>query len=266
VNVRRSAGKADKASYEVNAVVRVLGLLECLSRDGRRRSLDELAAATGIPRATTFRLLRTLQQRGYVQRSEDGYALGFRCFLLGAAAGSVLDVRTQALPHLVTLRDATGETVQVAVLEEWRVVYLERVLSQRPVAYMKSRAGAILPAHCTGLGKALLAHRPPEEVAAWYRREGLPRFTPSTITSVEALLAELEAVRRRGYAIDEQERELGVRCIAAPIRDATGAVVAAVSVAAPGERLPAQLAGSAVAAQVVACAAGISRHLGYVPP
>ena len=242
--------------------MRLLDLLEAFTEDGAH-SLTDLSARTGIPKPTAFRLLRTLEDRGYVRRGGGQYALGFRCFILGATATRDLDVRTQALPHLVALRDATGETVQVAVLESWRVVYLERVLSERPVAYMKSRAGAVLPAHCTGLGKALLAFRPPEEVAAHYRVAGLPRFTPSTITDVDALLAELDAIRRRGYATDEEEREIGVRCVAAPVRDHRGEVVAAISVAGPGERLPRPLVDSHTAEQVVTCAAAISNHLGY---
>lgn len=165
-----------------------------------------------------LRLLRTMEDRGYVERRGAAYALGAKLFALGNIAGADLDLRTRALPHLVALRDGTGETVQIASLDNWQVVYLERVLSEQPVAYMKSRAGTVLPAYCIGLGKVLLAHRPVDEVATWSRAQRFARLTPTTITTTAGLLAELASIRERGYAVDREEREPGVTCIAAPVR------------------------------------------------
>jgi DNA-binding IclR family transcriptional regulator len=129
---------------------------------------------------------------------------------------------------------------------------------------MRSRVGVVLPAYCTGLGKALLSELPPEEVERWSRTQHFPRLTSTTLTSSEELLAELAAIRRRGYALDQEEREVGVTCIAAVVRDDTGAPVAAISAAGPIDRLPRELEGSEMATQVVTAAAGISERLGFV--
>jgi DNA-binding IclR family transcriptional regulator len=252
------------AGYTVDAAAKALQILSVFSQNERRMSLAELAARTGIPRATAFRLLSTLEQSGFLVKESAEYRLGFKCFVLGSIAGADLDLRREAVPHLTALRDATGETTQIAVLDNWHVVFLERVLSRQAVAYMTSRAGAVLPAYCTGLGKVLLAHRPEEAVTAWAATQTFKALTPNTVTTVHRLLEELAATRERGYAVDEQERESGVSCIAAPVRDADGDVVAAISVAGPTDRMPGELVGSEMAAQVVAAARALSTHLGWV--
>jgi len=256
------ARTAQTSRYTVDAAAKALELLNGFSFQERRLSLAELAARTGIPRATAFRLLSTLEEAGYVVKENGDYRLGIKCFVLGNIVGADLDLRQVAHPHLVALRDRTGETTQIAILDNWQVVYLERVLSPRPVGFMRSRAGAILPAYCTGLGKTLLAFRPEADVAQWAATQTFKAVTPHTITSRKRLIEELRAIRARGYGIDEQEREVGVRCVAAPIRNHEGEVVAAISVAAPSERMPRALVGSAVAKAVVGSAHDISVQLG----
>jgi DNA-binding IclR family transcriptional regulator len=255
----------DAGRYTVSAVSKALQLLSAFSVRERQMSLAELASRTGIPRATAFRLLSTLEGDGFVVKEEGEYRPAFKCFVLGNVAAASLDLRREARPHLVALRDETGETTQVAILDSWQVVYLERVLSRQAVGYMTSRAGAILPSYCTGLGKVLLAHRPEAEVAAWAATQTFRAHTPNTVTSVDRLFEELRAIRERGYGTDEQEREVGVRCIAAPIRDHEGEVIAAISVAGPSERMPRQLIGSEMASKVLAAAQAVSLRLGYVP-
>lgn len=250
--------------YRVDAAVKALALLEAFSYEDRRLSLAELSARTGVPRATAFRLLATLEETGFLVKRGSEYQLGFKCFLLSNIAAADLDLRAIARPFLETLRDSTGETTQMAILQDWRIVYLDRVLSRQAVAYMTSRAGAVLPAYCTGLGKALLAHEPEEAVTSWARRQSFAAYTPTTLTDPDALVADLRTIRERGYAIDDQEREVGVRCVAAPIRDADGRVVAALSAAGPSQRLPRQLTGSPLAQSVVAAARGVSHSLGFV--
>jgi DNA-binding IclR family transcriptional regulator len=247
----------------VSAVVRALHILSAFSLRERKLSLAKLATRTGIPRATVFRLLRTLEEEGFLVKEDGEYRPGFKCFVIGSVAAASIDLRKEAYASLVALRDATGETTQIAILDSWQVVYLERVLSPQAVGYMTSRAGAILPAYCTGLGKVLLAYRPEAEVAAWAATQIFKAHTPTTLTSVEKLMESLRAIRERGYGTDEQEREVGVRCIAAPIRNHDGEVVAAISVAGPAERMPRRLVGSEMAGQVVAAAHAVSRRLGY---
>ena len=248
--------------YTVDAAAKALDLLNVFSFTERKLSLNNLAARTGIPRATAFRLLATLEQSGFIAKVGAEYRLGIKCLVLGNVVAADLDVREKAHPHLVALRDATRETTHVAVLHQWQVVYLDRVPSLQPVGFMQSRTGAILPAHCTALGKTLLAHQPEAEVAAWASSTTLEALTPYTHTSPELLLEELRLIRERGYALDEQEHEIGVRCIAAPIRNHRGDIVAAISVAGPEYRMPETMTGSAMVEQVCASARAISRELG----
>ena len=248
--------------YTVDAAAKALDLLNAFSFNDRRLALSDLAARTGIPRATAFRLLSTLEASGFVTKIDGVYQLGVKCFVLGNIVAADLDLKDVAHPHLVGLRDATRETTHLAILDRWQVVYLERLPSPHPVGFMRSRVGAILPAFCTALGKTLLCHRPEAEVAAWAAAQKFPSMTPRTITSARRLLKELRDTRARGYALDEEEHELGVRCVAAPVRNHEGKVIAAISVAGPTERMPRTLAGSDIARAVVAAAQAISLDLG----
>lgn len=248
--------------YTVDAAAKALNLLGAFTFAEPRMSLAALAARTGIPRPTAFRLLTTLEQAGFVSKINGEYQLGIRCFVLGNVVAATLDLRERARPHLEALRDATGETVHLAVLDAWQVVYLERLQSPRPIGFMRSRVGGIVPAYCTSLGKTLLAFRPEEAVTAWLATQTLRAMTPQTITSARRLMKELRTIRERGYGVDEQEHEIGVRCIAAPIGNHAREVVAAISVAGPAERLPRPLVGSEVAKRIVAAAHAISVELG----
>src|SRR5262245_15200292 len=169
--------------------------------------------------------MSTLEQSGFVAKIHGEYQLGIKCFVLGNIVTGGMDLRETAHPHLVALRDTTRETTQLAILDHWQVVYLERMLSPQPVGFMRSRAGAILPAYCTGLGKTLLAYRPESEVEAWAEKQKFTSLTPSTITSAKRLMKELRVIRERGYGLDEEERERGVCCIAAPISNHSGDIV-----------------------------------------
>jgi DNA-binding IclR family transcriptional regulator len=252
------------ARYTVDAAAKALELLSVFSFREPRLSLADLAKRTGIPRATAFRLLSTLEQSGFLAKEHGAYQLGIKCFVLGNIVAGGLDLRETAHPHLVALRDATRETTQIAILDHWQVVYLERMLSPLPVGFMRARSGAILPAYCTALGKTLLAFRPEGEVAEWAATQRFTALTPRTITTARRLLKDLSVIRQRGYGLDEEEREKGVCCVAAPVRNHTGDVVAAVSAAGPVHRMPRELAGSTVASAVLSAAAAISIDLGYV--
>lgn len=261
--MKRSAGPVPgPGRYTVDAAAKALELLTAFSFRERRLSLNDLTVRTGIPRATAFRLLATLEQSGFVAKVGAEYQLGIKCFVLGNVVAAGLDLRETAHPHLVGLRDLTGETTHLAILDRWQVVYLERIHSPHPVGFLRSRPGAIVPAYCTGLGKTLLASRPEEEVARWAAAQRFTALTPHTITSARRLLEELRAIRDRGYGLDEQEHEIGVRCVAAPVGNHEGEVVAAISVAGPSERMPRPLAGSDMARAVVAAARAISLDLG----
>jgi DNA-binding IclR family transcriptional regulator len=248
----------------VDAAAKALDLLTAFSFREPRLSLADLAGRTGIPRPTAFRLLTTLEEAGFVAKQSGEYQLGIKCFILGNIVAAGLDLRSRAQPHLERLRDRTGETVHLAVLDAWQVLYLERLQSPHPIGFMRSRIGATVPAYCTGLGKTLLAFMPEATVESWLAGQRLPAMTRHTITSRRRLLRELRTIRERGYGIDEEEHEVGVRCVAAPITNHTGEVVAAISIAGPADRLPRPLAGSAMADALVATARAISAELGAV--
>jgi DNA-binding IclR family transcriptional regulator len=250
--------------YMVDAAAKALLLLDAFTLHEPSLSLSALMERTGLPRATAFRLLATLEQCGYVVKDGVDYSLGFKLFVLGNVVAEGLDLRRVAHPHLEALRDTTGETVQLAILDDWQIVHLDRAVSNRSVAYMVSQVGTILPAYCTALGKALLAYQGEDMVDAWASTQELRRHTATTITTADRLLEELRQIRRRGYSIDNEEREVGVRCVGAPVFDREGAAVAAISLGAPTERLPRSIEGSQVAMQVVATGLAISRELGYV--
>src|SRR5262245_26333256 len=262
--MKRSPKVVSTARYTVDAAAKALELLSAFSFREPRLSLAELASRTGIPRATAFRLLSTLEHSGYLVKIHGAYQPGIKCFVLGNIVAGGLDLRETAHPHVVALRDLTRETTQIAILDHWQVVYLDRVLSPEPVGYMRARAGAILPAYCTGLGKTLLAYRPESEVESWAATQKFPALTPTTITSAKRLMKELRLIRERGYGVDLEEREKGVCCIAAPICNHTGDVVAAISVAGPRERMPRELETSEIAEAVVSAARAISIDLGAV--
>ncbi|HUQ79201.1 MAG TPA: IclR family transcriptional regulator [Patescibacteria group bacterium] len=247
----------------VRSLERALAILDAFTPQLSHLTLGELAEKTGLPKPTVFRLANTLASRSYLERIGDGYEVGLRCFSLGNVFRDSVDLRTRALPHLIGLRDETGESVQLAVLSGENIVYVERVFSTNAVAYMRSRIGAVLPAYCTGLGKALLAFEPPAVVREILERVTFEPLTTTTITSAERFRAELETTRLRGYAVDDQEREYGVRCIAAPLFDHSGEVVAALSVSVPAERLALPIETSALVEVVLRTSRAISRSLGF---
>jgi IclR family transcriptional regulator, KDG regulon repressor len=173
-----------------------------------------------------------------------------------------MDTASESRAQMYQLVQSTGETVQLAVLDHQSVLYI-RILESRQAVRMSSIAGSRAPAHCTSVGKVLMAHQP-ADVVKQIIDNGLPRFTQNTITSPEALLEELAAVRQKGFAIDDEEIEVGLRCIAAPVRNHTGNVIAAISVAAPVQRMSKKNLQTTVPT-VTAAAESISRRLGFMP-
>ncbi|MEV4564153.1 IclR family transcriptional regulator [Nonomuraea sp. NPDC049419] len=220
----------------VQSVERALDVLEALAEHGGEAGLSEIAARTGLPYGTIHRLLQTLLSRGYVrQESDRRYALGGGLVRLGGIAESMVGVWAQ--PYLAKMVELSGETANLAVLEGDFVVYVAQVPSPRRLRMFAEVGRRVLP-HSTAVGKVLLAGRPAAEALAVFERTGMPRRTPNTITELRAMQAELEAVGSRGYALDLGEEELGVHCLAVPVRDGSR-VVAAMSVSGPAERIDA---------------------------
>ncbi len=262
---------AQRKASEVNAggpqrlqtIDRALELLEriCQAEDGV--PLTTLSRQTGLPKSTVHRLLMTLSAHRLVtQDPETGrYLPGIKLFELAQAVLQKLELRKQALPELRELCQRTNETVHLAILDDGDVIYIDKQESQQTIR-MFSAIGKRGPAHCTGVGKVLLAALPEHELDELIRRKGLPRFTEKTITDPELLKAHLAEVRRKGYAVDDTEHEPEIRCVACPIREHTGRVIAAVSLTIPAFRATREQI-EALAPLVRTYADRISRKMGW---
>lgn len=218
----------------VQSVDRALALLEVLARADAPIGVGELAERTGLAQGTAHRLLRGLELRGYVRHEVSRkYSVGTAALCLGD--GAQRSLARGARPYLAELVEASGETANLAVLEGDDVVYLAQVPSSHTLR-MLAQVGRRVPPHSTAVGKVLLAALPRELALSLLRRTGLPRRTSSTITNLDALCAELDAVGLRGWAADEEEHEAGVRCVAVPVGSGEQ-VPAALSLSGPVERL-----------------------------
>lgn len=217
----------------VQSLDRAIDLLELIADTGAPQPLSALATASGLPAPTTHRLLRALVRRGYArQDASRHYTLGARMIHLGDAAGKLL--AGWAAHRLAELRDLTGETANLALLDGDEVVYVAQAPSRHQMR-MCTEPGRRFPPHCTAVGKALLADLPGEQAREIIARTGLAARTPNTVTEAAGLLRQLEAIRRRGYAVDEGEQEVGVRCLAVTIPN--GPLRSAISVSGPAARL-----------------------------
>ncbi|TCK21655.1 IclR family transcriptional regulator [Pseudonocardia endophytica] len=224
--------------------------------------VSELSRRLGLGKSVVHRLLVTLAAEGLIEHDERGYRLGIVMYELGEAVRVHMDLHAAAAPVLVHVREQTGESVQVGVLDGAEVVYVDRLESAHSLRLL-TETGRRVPAHCTSSGKVLLAHLDPVAQEGHLERP-LARLTPHTITEPDVLRAELRRVRAQGWASAVDEREVGVASLAAPVRDASGAVVAALSVAAPVARVGAKQRRK-IAADVVEGAEAVSRRLGHSP-
>lgn len=225
--------ESGRARGLVQSVDRALDLLEALAAAEVALGVGELAREVGLPQGTTHRLLRSLEQRGYVhQGAGRKYSIGTAALRLGDAAQRSL--ARSARPYLSELVELSGESANLAVLEGNDVVYVAQSPSPHSLR-MFTEVGRHVTPHSTAVGKVLLAALPEDRAVGVLRRAGLPRYTDHTITDLDELLAELDATRDRGWAVDEGEQELGVRCVAVPVHQ-HGRVVAAVSLSGPAGR------------------------------
>jgi IclR family acetate operon transcriptional repressor len=232
---RLSLAEAEDAP--VQSLDRAMALLaELAEADGL--TLTDLAGRTELPMSTAYRMLLTLQRRGLAEfeASTQLWLVGVETFRIGSAflrRRKLADCGREAMQGLV---DACGETANLAVAEEDGVVFVSQVETHEAIrAFFRPGTRALF--HASGAGKAILAYRAPDAVAATIRRAGLPRFTDRTLTAIPDLLADLAAIRTRGFAIDDEERNLGMRCVGAPIFNEFGEAVAGLSVSGPTVRV-----------------------------
>lgn len=252
----------DKPSGRLSSVTSALLVLKVFSEAEPELGISSIAKRLGLAKSTVHRLAVTLTAEGFVEQNADNgrYRLGLTLFELGTLVRRRMDVSTLGLPLLGALRDQAQETVHLAILNRTSIVYLFNLESAQAIG-IRSYLGARKPAFCTCEGRVLLAFAAAETVAA-VLKEGLVARTPKTSTDAKVLLQVLEEVRQSGYAIDDEESEVGMRGVAAPIRDITGRVIAAVGLAGPIQRLTRKEL-RAFAPQVVTTADAVSARLGY---
>jgi IclR family transcriptional regulator, KDG regulon repressor len=212
-------------------VGKALDVLDMVAMAGRPMRFSELLANGPYPKATMYRFLQTLTNQGMLAYDPDrqSYALGVRLVRLAHAAWAQSSLAPIARPWIDALSGEVGETIHLAQMDQAQVLYVDKRHATRAVE-MFSQAGKVGPAYCTGVGKAMLAFLPSEVQARAIDRQSFHRFTPNTMTTREALLAELQVIRKRGYAFDNEEHEPGIICIALPILTQTGRVMGALSV------------------------------------
>jgi len=255
---------APQGTYKVQALDRAFAVLDLLAESDTPLGLAQVASSLQLHKSTAHRFLMVLERHRMVERTTAGkFRLGLRLFDFGNRAIEQYDLRDRAQPHLRRLVTETEETAHLCILEGAHVIYIDKIEPSRSVR-MITRVGASNPVHCTSVGKAILAFLPEERVTEILRRVRFERFTHRTLTTAEAFRTEIEKTRRRGYAVDDEELEDGLRCIAVPVLDAQRLPVAAVSVSGPSFRVTAQKL-PAIANHLLQCVRGISMDMGFIP-
>jgi IclR family KDG regulon transcriptional repressor len=258
-----STGAKQRGESKVNSVDRALVILEYLGTQTKEIGVRELGQAIGLSKSSVHRILQTLRARGFVKWNPDNarYSLGMRAFEVGCGILRSMEAHAIAKPHLEQLVNALGETAFLGVIDDAEMVYIDKIDGRRSVR-MYADIGARRPLHCTGIGKALLAHLERSEIDRILAAKPLVRYTKNTITDPDLLRQELEKVRRQGYAEDNEEIEEGLYCVGAPLFNYSGRPVAAISVAVP--KIGAQnVQKDRIIKNVVQAAQEISAKLGY---
>jgi DNA-binding IclR family transcriptional regulator len=251
----------DTDPYQLQGLDRVVAILDLLGASNDSLSLAEICQRMGLHKSTAHRALMALERTGMIERAPaNRYRLGLKLYDMGSRAVEQIDLRSRVHPYLRKLALRVGETVHLGVLHKIRVVYIDKVEPINRRVCISSRTGTSNPVYSTSLGKSILAYLPAEEVVKTVAKIQFTGFTSKTLTSPEELLEALERVRRRGYAVDDEEMEIGTRCVGAPILDATGHPIAAVSISGSATRLAAHCV-PAIAQHVIHCAKEIASAL-----
>jgi IclR family KDG regulon transcriptional repressor len=247
-------------SYNVRAVERAMQILSSFNGEHAERGVSEIAQATGLHKATAHRIMMTLLNGGFLERTPDGekFRLGLRMVELGLGALRDLDLRQAAFPYMQQLVERFNETCDLGIFDRGRVLYVEVVHSEHSLT-IAARVGRHLPTYCTASGRVFLAFLPPAVVEPILNGP-LMACTAKTITSPVKLREELEATRQRGYALDDEEFEEGIRAVSAPIWDIDGNVIAALSMPGPSNRITPERIPE-IAQALVEAAEAVSGHV-----
>lgn len=256
--------KKDKSEYIIQAVSHALDLLEQFHDDVDELGVTELSKRLKLHKNNVFRLLATLESRGYIEqnRATENYRLGLKALELGQTFIKQMGLLRQARPILERMVEDCNETAYVAIFKENHIVYLDVVETNLTVRVV-SRVGSRLPAYCTASGKVHLAYMSDEEFESVLAEQKIVQHTPTTLTDPAALKAELAQIREQGYALDDEELDPGVRCIAAPIRDYTRRIVGAVSISGPNMRLEDKRIEKELVPMILSAGEDLSTRLGF---
>ena len=255
--------RREKSNYIIQSVSHCLDVLEQFSTDAEELGVTELSKRLKLHKNNVFRLLATLESRGYIEqnRTTENYRLGIRCLQLGQSYVQHMGLLRQARPIMAELVRQVRETTYLAVLRRAAVVPVEVIEADRPVRIV-SQLGEALPLHCTAAGKAYLAFEAEDDLRALLP-DGLTRFTDRTLVERQALAQQLKTVAALGYAVDLGEHVEDIRAVAAPVRDYARGVVGALAIAAPASRLTPERIEKEVAPLVLKAGRELSSRLGF---
>jgi len=220
------------------ALRRALSILNCFLQDTSELSLTDLSKSLSLPKGTVHRLLSALKFQNFIEQDEDSlkYRLGWGLFELGSYVDTINILKKKARPYLEALCEKSKETVHLAVLKEGNIFYIDKIVGAHKITMVTS-VGLRLPSHIGGLGKSLIAFLPDDELDKIIKERELQKFTKNTIIDPNKLKDTLKRVRENGFAIDNEEFEIGLTCVGVPIKDFTGKVVAAISISGPTLRM-----------------------------
>lgn len=249
---------------QVKSVGRALDIIALVSSKKGGLGVTEIAKQIDINKSSVYRILSTLVQYGYVEQDEETgrYKLGYKFLEISSKLLESIDLRAEARPYLLELEQETNEVIHLVVYDQGEVVYIEK-LEGNETLRMHSKVGKRAPMHCTSVGKAILAHLPPSIVLDIIDRKGLPMHTDKTIVDKDEFLQELIKVKQVGYAMDLEENENGITCMAVPIFDHLGKVISAVSISGPTMRMTDERLDH-LKGKMIEAGRKISARLGYV--
>jgi DNA-binding IclR family transcriptional regulator len=247
----------------VQSVDRTLTILEVLSDCNDGLGITEISSLVNLHKSTVHRLLSTLIYKGYVVQDEESskYKITFKLFELGSKKVHKLDLLEISRPYTKMLMESVNEVVHLIIREETDIVYIDKVEANNTIS-MASRIGKRNPMYCTATGKAILAYLPEEEIREVWNKSKIVKLTKKTNTDFILFKKELQEVKKNGYAIDDEENEIGVKCVGAPIFDMNGDVVAAISVTGPVTRITDDKI-DFISNEVMQCTNLISKEMGY---
>lgn len=229
----------EKSVKNNQSVEKVLQIIEAMAESKESLRLQDIARRVDMPASTTLRFLNTLMKSGYARQDPVSlrYSLTLKFMHIGSLVSSQISIRDVAHPYLTELAQKCNESVCLAIEQDMEIVYIDVIDGPDGMLKITQRIGKLAPIHSTGIGKLILLNYDLNQLEHIIEVKGLKALTPNTITSKEELLSELERIREKGYALDDEECELGARCLSAGIKDYTGKYVAGISVSGPTTRM-----------------------------